>query len=723
MLGVLTLAVDANTVTYILIVTTTKGVIMSKTEIKLEFLGTSGINPFAPNNSSPRMVMDSSHITQIPSLLEPDDVMVKTGIEYELGKYINDVRAEHDYTVKGIVGKYQEYGINNPPVYTMLVEYEENGETWLDYIDVDTHRASHGFFGYQMKPTNEFNELTYNSSIPKGTVLSKTASLGDDGGYKYGLQCNVAFMTHPSCADDGYVVSESFVKRARFTSIIKTVINVTKDHVLINLYGEGEQFKFIPNIGEKVRADGLLCALRQRNDWFSVSDMNTLNLKHPDPTFDIPFYVNTDSTVLDINVIKGNYGRSEFSSKMTEQLDHYSEMLTNYYRKIDGMFENIMNEKRVMYGSKTTVRLTPRLHRFITDCKIKVNIANTGKNKLCYRKLPIDQYRIEITTMSVLTPNYGYKLTDIHAAKGVICRILPDDHMPVDENGVRADIITDSPSTTSRMNLGRAYHAYLGAAGRDYRLRLLSYFDGKYPNKLYKHGVEQEDLYYFKNHIRGFYSLINPEMVEFIEALNETELFEHLLSVLEKLPTIYYPPDNQFNIVDVVENIDASEYAPHLGKVTYIDEYGQRVTTEDKVRIGNSYFIMLEKTAADYSAVSSAKVNNFGFPVKGTNLDKKRYPHSQTPGKFTGETETRLFASFGEKEALADIYDLALNSTTHKAAVRAILESDKAFDTEFDIDREKIPYGQTKSLMILRHMYNAFGFDISFQPPENGTKN
>ncbi len=690
--------------------------IRQKTEIKLEFLGMSGINPFVPNNSSPRMVMDSSHITQIPPLISPDDVMVKTGIEFELGKTINDARAEHDYTVKAIIGKYQEYGISNPPVYTILVEYEENDQVYLDYIDVDTHRSTHGVFGYLLSPTDEFNELTYNSSIPKGTVLSKTASLSDDGSYRYGLQANVAFMTHPSCSDDGYVISESFAKRAQFTSIVKTVVNITKDHIPINLYGDNQTFKFIPNIGEKVRPDGLLCVLRQRNDWFSVSDMNTTNLSEPDPTFDIPHYVNTNSVVLDVNVVRGNYGKNEYTDKMSQQLDQYADMLTNYYRKVDTSFERLMQEKKVMYGDSSGIRLTPRMHRFITDCKIKVNTATSGKNKLCYRKLPIDQYRIEITTLSVLQPDLGYKLSDIHAAKGVACRVLPDEHMPVDENGVRADIITDSPSTTSRMNLGRAYHAYLGATSRDERHRWLAYFDARYPNKSYNHGVSEQDLMYFKNHLRGLYDLINLDMVECLDMMSHEEIHHHLLTILNKQLDIYYPTDDDRNITEVIDLIEASPYKPHIGKVSYVDEFGRRVTTKDNVRIGNSYFIMLEKVAMDYSAVSSAKVNNFGFPVKGTNVDKKRYPHSQTPGKIMGETETRILVSHGSQEAVADMYDLALNPVTHKQLIRSTLESDKAFDPEYNIDRKNIPYGQTKSLMILRHMYNAFGFDIDYQP-------
>lgn len=388
---------------------------MEKTEIKTEFLGTSAINSYVANCSSPRAVMDNSHFSAHLPLLTPDEKLIKSGIEYELGKYINDVRTEHDYIVKAIIPRYKEYGITDVPTYTLLVEYEENNQIFIDFIDVNTYSTSHTFFGYKLHPTDELTNITYNSVIPKDTILAKTDSLGKDGAYKYGLNVNVALMSHPSVADDGYVVSESFVKKAKFNSIVKRVINITKDTIPVNMYGNSDIFKFIPGIGEKVREDGLLCATRERNDWFSVSDLNNASISEVDATFDTLTYVNPNSTVIDIKVTRGNYNKQEFSPEMTKQLDVYADMLTNYYSNVIAKYEQILAEKKAMYGSVDAVRMTPRMHRFITDSIIKVNSISSNKNKLCYRKLPIDQYRIEITTISTITPDKGFKLTDIHA--------------------------------------------------------------------------------------------------------------------------------------------------------------------------------------------------------------------------------------------------------------------------------------------------------------------
>jgi DNA-directed RNA polymerase beta subunit len=686
---------------------------MPRTEIKPEVLGTAAINSFVANVSSPRAVMDNSHFASHIPLLRPDEKLIKAGIEYELGKTINDVRVEQDCTVKALIPRYGGQGIT-PPSHTVIVEYEKNDKIYIDFIEAVSYKSQHNFFGYPLEMTADLENISYNSPLNQGAILAKTASYGKEGSYNYGLNANVAFMSHPSVSDDGFVISESFAKRAQFTSITRRVININKNTIPLNLYGDSKVFKFIPNIGEKVREDKLLCALRERNDWFSVADMSTRSLSEFDPNFDSATYVNADSTVIDIIITRGNYAKPEFSSVLTNQLDHYAAMLVNYHQSAIDKFEKLMAEKKALYGHTEDIRLTPRMHRFMTDCYIKVSMAGPSKNKLCHRKLPIDQYRIEVVTMSVITPNYGYKLTDIHASKGVNCLTLPDDQMPMNSEGVRADLITDNTSTISRMNLGRAYEAYLGAMCRDNRSRLIRKLAENYGVD-FLNNPNRDVLYYMKSYMKGLYEHISPEVPEWLETLNEQELRAHLIEIVTDNLYIYYPTDNQYNITDVISSIDKSVYKPLESPVTYTDTLGRQVTTKDNVRIGVLYIMFLDKIGNSFSAVSSAKVNNFGFPVKGAQSDKYKYPHSQTPTKLMGETEFRILIANMGKVACAEMMDLALNPNSHKALYRSILEDPKPYDNQYNIDRSVIPYDQTKSLQILRHIFTAAGFDFVYE--------
>lgn len=679
---------------------------VGRTEIKLEFLGTSGINSFIANVSTPRAVMDFSHMSSRPSLLHPDEPIIKTGIEYELGKYINDVRAEHDCVVKGFVPKFAN-SCGTPSELMALVEYEYKDRLYLDMIEIPTCRATHGTFGYSLTPTEAVMDMGYNSVIPKDTILATTQSYGKEGCYNYGLNANVVFMSHPAVAEDGIVISESFAKRLSFSVVLKRVINITKDMIPLNLYGDENFYKFIPDIGERVRKDGLLCAVRERNDWFSIVDMNTESLMELDSTFDISTYAIRDAVVQDINVIRGNYNKPELPADMTRQLDHYADLQIQYYRSIVKIYEKAVEERK-RYG--LNIKTSPRLTRLITDCLLKIQAAETNKVKLCHRKLNIDQYRVEVTLMGQMVPTLGFKLTDINGGKGVVCAVLPDEDMPIDAWGVRADVITDSNSTISRMNPGRSYQHYLGAAARDNRKRLLA----KYGD----HPLTHSDITEIIDYLRGFYALINSESVAFIDSLTEEERYHHVREVLKHQLSIYYPPDNERNIVDIIDEMEKTIYKPNLSRLWYRDGLGRVVETLEEIRIGRMTILLLEKIATDYSSVSSAKVNSFSFPIKGGASDKYKYPHSVTPTTTLGETETRIIASLAPPVMIAELMDLASNPISHKLLVKGILESKMAFDKAFDIDRKVITYGNTKSLMLLRHIMTGAGFDFEYVPED-----
>lgn len=690
-----------------------------RTEIKPEFVGISAVNSFIANVSSPRAVMDANHFSAHLPLLNPETKFILSGIEFELAKYIDHVKSpDSDCVAKGIIPMYIELGLDKVPSFTVFVEYEENDKIWLDYIEIPKYIVNHSFFGYPLGISEALMSLTYNSIIPKETILAKAKSYNEKKHtYDFGVKANVAFMSVPGVAEDGFVVSRSFVEKLKFTSILKRDIYISQDVIPINLYGDDTKFKFIPDIGEMVEEDGLLCALRPRKDFFSISDLNNRNIREPDMTFDLLTYVNPNSKVIDIRVYRGNYHKKEHTDPITEQLDFYAELYRKYIKRVISTYENYKKEVKIRFGKDDAISLTPQMHRFISDCYIKETIFNNTKAyKLSYRKQPIDQYRVEITTMNVITPNIGYKLTDLHAAKGVICRILPDKMMPVDKNGNKADIITDSVATISRMNLGRSYETYMGSVTRDNRHYIINYIN---QNNIQLENISDKDLTYLYNYLRGLYALINSDMVEFLDSLDRVGLINHIKEIVEDDMYIYYPTDNENNIIDVIEAIENSIYKPTNDKVTYVDDFGNRVETKENIRIGRLYIMLLEKIANSYSAVSSAKVNPFGFPIKGSSHNKTRAPHSLSPVKTLGETETRIITSYTPPETIAELFDINLNPISHKLVVKSILESDKAFDNMISIDRAKVELGNTRSLSILRHVFNAVGFDLDYVEDSN----
>lgn len=378
------------------------------------------MNNWVANVSAPRAVMDASHFAAHLALLIPDERLVKGGIEYEMGKYIDDVRAEHNCIVKAIIPRYKEYGID-PPSTSVFVEFEKDYDdgkgmqTVIDIIEVPVFKSNSGVFGYSLTPTDTLMNASYGQPIRAGEQLARTASYGREGSYDCSLNANVVFMSHPSVSEDGFVVSESFAQRAGFLTITKRVININKDTIPVNLYGTDTDYQFIPKIGQQVLPSGLLCAVRDtdKNGYFSIFDLNNRNLMELDPSFDTSTYVPVDSIVVDVKVIRGN-AKPEFSTFMTSQLDEYAQMYINYLSRMTSAYEQIMEEKKRMYGNTDNVRTAPSVHRFITDSYVKIQAATNRKNTIVHRKLAIDQYRVEITCKSIVIPDKGFKLADFH---------------------------------------------------------------------------------------------------------------------------------------------------------------------------------------------------------------------------------------------------------------------------------------------------------------------
>lgn len=684
-------------------------------ELDPRVLGTAANNALVGHCSTPRAVMDSNHMASRPSLVNPDKKeSLISGIEYELGKYIEDIKVPENCEVIGSVQKIP--GSPHNPETTVFIKYEKDSQLWIDVIVVPKFKSKHSYFGYNLHYTDEMLSLNYGKPLQEDTILAKTDSLGDDGIYKYGVNANVVMMSDPATAEDGFVVSEEFLDKLKFTSIETKTISLDKNNFLLNIYGDENNFKAFPDIGEKVREDGILCAVRRRNDFFAITDLNDDDIREIDFTFDEPVYIGKDSkesVVVDIKVTRGANIRPVYSENMSEQLESLYGLNVRYAEGIINQYYTILRELRMKFGVNFMPTLAPRLLITVRDAMVLKETV-THRRRTANKRKDIDQYCVEITVKSVVRPNKGFKLTGLSGDKGVICDVRPRSEMPrYPGTDIYADVIAGGASeTVSRMNFARTYEAYMGAANRDNRLKLIETLKEKYGNN-FINKLKDKDYEEIRSYIRGYYEYVNPDMVDFLDSLVGEDLQEHIYEVLTEWLYVYFPTNPKFNVVDVIDCLEESPYRPIQSPVTFMRN-GQMVTTEDNVLIGRMYLLLLDRTARDFSAVSSAKVNNFMLPIKGSDSDRNKYPHNLTPVTNLSETETRIIAALAPSEMIAELYDLNLNPTSHKQLIRHILEGDKLFDPEFEIDRKHNPYGGSKPLELLKHLFRASGIDMVY---------
>ena len=695
----------------------------TESQLKRELLGVVGLNPFVAHTSSPRQQMFASHLSQALVVKGATERYLQTGMEREYGKYTFSIKVPGDtgggIEVIKIIERYPtKIGIDsikfNPQT---IVIYEDINTKEIGMLSIPKYCSYHQYFGFEYKPTAALSDIKIGAFIPAGTILMDSPSVNKDGGYKYGVECNMAFMSHPSVSEDGIMISKSALKKFSFKTYETRIVEWGNKRFPLNLYGDVNNYKPFPDIGDKIRSDGLLMCLRNYNKELSVVEQSINDLIEPDFIFDKLTYAGgPDGVVVDIRVQHDSRNsESNESISMDDQADKYNEARYIFYHEL------ITEYNRLKRSRGTELRITPELHRMIVEGMAVLDDDQQRIIRL-YRKAPLDDYRIEFVIEYEIEPTIGFKLTDCFGGKGVIVNIAEQEAMPIDSDGNRADIVMDAFSTISRMNVGRLYEQYINSASRDILKNIsndlgIDKLDSKISNKISlinKNNPSLIDSVW--DYLMDYYRIVSPKMyIVFTSGEYQGDRLDHLINIIKNGIYLYMPPDNEPEPENIVKEIE-KYFRPTYGPVSYIGESGIRCTTELPVRIGSMYMLLLEKTGDDWTAVSSGKLQHFGVLSQVTNSDKFSQPSRNQAIRALGESEVRIMVSYTSAELTSDIMDRNNNPNSHKHILHSILDSAKPTDIDLAVNRDVVPIGKSKPLLLVKHMCNCAGFSFIQTP-------
>lgn len=682
----------------------------SVNELRRELLGPSGLNPFISHDSSSRGQMFSSHLGQMLVIEGATPRTVFTGMEREYGKYTFCVEMPADGVIVAVIPRYAATlgatsVTHNPET---LIIYENDETKVLDCFSIVDFVSNDQYFGFRYKPTKHLSMLRVGAYIEKGTKFLVSPSITEDGDYKYGVQANMLLATLPGVSEDGIIVSKSFCEKIAFKTYCTRTIQWGSDKVALNLYGTIDSPKIFPNIGDKVREDSILMALRSHKP-ADLAPINMLPNALMEPRVNIDELIYADGPggiVVDVKIDHASYDRAAISPyNLNTQPVHYDNARRVYYQSIIDVYENI---ERKRHGPPRT---TPQLHSLIVKALSVIKDDQTPKIIYQHRKTPLDVFRVEITIEYRTVPDIGFKLTGCHGDKGVICKIIPDEHMPVDEDGNRAEIIMDPNSTNNRANIGRLYEQFLCCSARDTYKRMCAALEIK--PKTNKHQalehlqlLDPAKIDYVWNKLLDFYSITSPKVRRWFNdgTINESAI-SYLSQVIEYGIRIYFPPDNEAESPNIVKQLNSDEmFKPVYGKISYVGNSGLRRVTTENFRIGQIYIIVLEKTGEDWGAVGSASTQHHGMLAPLTRADKHANPARLQPVRGTGEAEMRIIASYCGPETAAEILDRNTSPKTHSLMVETILRADKPGNINNLVDRSRTPFGSAQPNVMLDHL-------------------
>lgn len=682
------------------------------------YVSITALNPFMNHNSASRGLMLSSHLSQAVTLLKGDEQIIQGGMDRELGKTSMMYKFDCDARVISIIPRYHQGYTSSDVgfVSEVTIIYEDLDNKTIRNMTIPYASNYHNYFGFQyVWDRDTLASLEEGSFIANGTILAKSPALGENYSYRFGVNANVAMLTFNETTEDAVQISESFAKRISFDIFEKRSFDIDPDDVLINLYGTVDNYKPLPDYGDTIDPSGVLVVKRKYDEYNAISLLSATDLMDFDPNMDEAIYVREGKGVIvDIKIIHTPKTKKDIFHGMGEFLQKYSDAYMRWRRDIISSYDTIKKTAHLK-----DMDIDPDTTRIIVESMAETNHQIFSKQPQFKRKMRNEDpgiYRVEYTIKYTITPGIGYKLTDLSGGKSVICSVLPDDKMPIDKNGVRADIVLDPATTPRRMNLARLFYGHISKASRNLKHIIIDELNALSDKTNPLDTVDKLDsntIHRLFSIVTEFTSYIGNKQHEVYSAIKDHKQKRTILKeIVEHEFYIYYKLGDN-NSAIMANNFLGSRFLSEDDKVTVKTSNGYKESAED-VMIAPLYIMMLSKIADTWLATSSAKTNHFGLPVSVNKADKYRLPWRNSPTRTLGETEYRIIAGYGGEEFAGELKDMGSSIESHKEMYSAILRADKPGNIDRILDRDKSPYGRDKALEILESILAPAGMELVY---------
>ena len=709
---------------------------MTLPEIDRAIVSMASMNSFINHVSSSRAAMFTGNLGQwlVVNGLTPSRIY--EGSEMTYGQATFSQGFDRDVEIYRVIHRYPDAGKPGCPAKTnptVLVIYLEVESGEMGCLELTEFHSTHQHFGFKWKRNEDvWDQLFQKSEIEAGTKVNQSPCVLPNGAYMYGLDVNAAFTSDVAGTEDGIRISQHIADNIIPRGYGTLSIEFGKNHFPTNQYGsfnDPDDYKMLPNVGEKINSDGLLMCLRRHDNITNVVNMNIHSICKPDYIFDRRKYAAADATIVDIQVERNrSINIPPMPVGTDKQLMWYWEADNNYYRKIIDVyysrrFDEKGRERRNLKISEEFQQLLIRaIHRigyfYRPDGMQREQVNQVNKDlqdvRSEYRGVPMDAWRITVVYETHTNPNVGLKMTDKHGGKGVIVRVTPTEDMPIDENGERVHIIMNDLSTTNRINPGRFYEQYLNASGAMITRRLRKWLGiteeermKMDPVDIYEELVARfsdDEINKQYEYVFGFYEIVSPPMARKCEKLHAQvrRRAEHLAHLIDDGMYIMFPLSNPVHRPTMIRLLK-KHYPAQKTKLTFRGYDGKMKTTKNNILVGSMYFLVLEKTAEDWNSVASAKLQVHGTPARLTKFDKDSAPGRQNVTKALGEAEVRSLAAYCGGIVVAELCDINNNPVAHKSQYRSVLTAEKPTDIEVSVDRNKIPKGGHRARQFLEH--------------------
>lgn len=601
--------------------------------------------PFCEHDDPVRLQMSSSQQRHAVMLREFDQALVQSGTEGMFSEYTSFLKYAKDDGVMIykdddiVIVKYQ-----TGECETFQVGYRKLYISILDFYHVYFNEGDHFKKGDVIAESNYMK----NSKITLGRNIN--TCITPWYGYNY---------------EDAIVCSERIRRDKVFASVHygQVVIEVPQNKVLLSLTDDKNNYVCIPKVGDQV-VKGQVIARVKAIDTEKYTDVVF------EPVQDVT--VDEDGEIIDIKI---------YANKWNKNFDQYSKFVT----------EAVTRQKQ--YRDE----LEKGLNKFLTaemteEVLSTLDINKSEKTNYKVKGDCIDGVRIEITYKYERNLQLGDKLANRHGNKGTISRFVPDELMPVSEDGTRADIVINPLGIVSRMNIGQVYEIHLSQAVLNLKNTAL---------KMVEEGKSIDDV---KKYIMDFIAIIDKtpdhnytsQMTEIFNTVNDSEMMK---AVIDKFYVIQPP----FQSIGTDELDRAMQYTNAKYESKCYDPISKKYV-ENPIVFGSLYFMKLNHISQD-------KIAYRGIGPYSAKTSQPLGGKTRKGGQRLGEMEVWAVIAHGDEENLREF--ITTKSDSIFLRNRYISNCMNNTDLLSESDDDEVP----QSIRLLQTSLASIG--LGFQVKEN----
>lgn len=586
--------------------------------------------------SGNRGIMTTGHLKQAMTPINPEFPKVFTEYENMVGKYSTGIkRASREWRVIDKIYKFEE----GNHLYTLVVKDESTG--YYDVIQKKIVEDLTEKFGFRYN-TSELDKIQVGDLIPKDSVLYKSTSYDEYNNYRFGVNATFAYTSDVRTTEDAILVSKSFADKFRCVEVETIKVSVNDNDVLLNLYGDESNYKCFPDVGEYIN-DKIICATRRINNDQIFYDFKETNLRKINFSEDVLCTEQgTGGKIIDIKV---------YSNKTIEEMEmnDYHAQVNKYYKNEQRYYSEVIEAtKDIVMDGKEHSRNFNYIYKKSKDA-VDENV------KWCeqHGKKPFSNMIIEFTVEREVPLKEGSKITGLFGNKGVISKILPDDEMPVLENGKIVDVLFNCLGVVNRLNSFQLFE------------QSINFIMNRTIDRIKTLETNDQRAGLVFTMIKNFNTRQAKEFGEMYAKLDEEGKEEFIQDIYDRGVYVHIPPFwHERPLFDVLSEI-YDKYDWLTPYKAYIKKKGRYRPIMNKLVVGEMYLIRLKQTAAKgLSTRSVGGVNLIGVPVKDAQAKENKILYSKTPCRLGLDEVLNLLIGM-------DPYDLAKQTMSYRASIEA----------------------------------------------------